>query len=352
MGKRKKSKALSFTNEPYVLGGTAIPPGTRQHVEIPLARLPSETWLHLPTEVVNGAHAGPRLWLSAAIHGDELNGVEVIREVLDTVNPEEMHGVLVAVPIVNVFGFLNQSRYLPDRRDLNRSFPGSAGGSLASRIAHIVMSEVVSKCTHGIDLHTGSNHRTNLPQIRANLKHAETLRCAEAFAAPVMMHAETRDGSLRQAANKLGVPVLVYEAGEPLRFEEDAIQAGVQGTLRVMAALGMISGDQAPVDPVEPSVHIGKSTWIRARRGGIMRLQSRLGQRVAKREVLATIADAFGRYAKKIRAPQAGIIIGHTNNPLVQQGDGLFNLAMDATAEDSTPVDVTAPVEEQDLAKS
>ncbi len=332
MAKKNKAKARTFTNEPYRFGSEVIPPGERRHVQIPLARLPSETWLHLPAEVVNGAHAGPRLWLSAAIHGDELNGVEVIREVLNKIDAEEMHGVLVAVPIVNVFGFLNQSRYLPDRRDLNRSFPGSAGGSLAARIAHIFMSEVVSKCTHGIDLHTGSNHRTNLPQIRANLNHSETRRCAEAFGAPVIMHAEMRDGSLRQAANKLKVPVLVYEAGEPLRFEENAIQTGVQGTLRMMAALGMLPKDQTPPPPPKPSTVVQKSTWVRARRGGIFRLETKLGQHVTRRQVLAHIADAFGRDAKKVRAPQDGIIIGHTNNPLANQGDGLFNLAIETTA--------------------
>lgn len=335
----KKSQSAARTphsNEAFQLGNSEVSPGKRQHLEIPLARLPSETWLSLPAEVVNGAHAGPRLWLSAAIHGDELNGVEIIRQVLDLLQPEQLHGVVVAVPIVNVFGFVNQSRYLPDRRDLNRCFPGNLSGSLASRVARIFMTEVVQKCTHGVDLHTGSNHRTNLPQIRGNLKHAETVRCAQAFAAPITLHAEMRDGSLRQAATRLGVPVLVYEAGEPLRFEETAIRVGVDGILRLMNSLEMLHEHEPAPQPAETTL-VSKTTWVRARRGGILRLQAKLGDRVAKKQVLGQIADAFGRDAFKVRAPESGIIIGHTNNPLVNQGDGLFNLALELATGELAP---------------
>ena len=220
------------------IGGTPCPPGASTHVELPVGRLPTETWLKVPVEVVRGREPGPALWLTAAIHGDELNGVEVIRRVLSKVTPEKLRGTLIAVPIVNVFGFNARSRYLPDRRDLNRSFPGSAGGSLASQLAHLLMTEVVRHADVGLDLHTGSDHRFNWPQIRADLGDPETLRLAEAFGAPVTMFSAVRDGSLRGAATALGKPVLLYEAGEPLRFDGESLEVGARGVLNVMRALG------------------------------------------------------------------------------------------------------------------
>ena len=186
-----------------------VPPGKSRHIDIPVSRLPTQTLLSLPVKVVNGIQPGAKLWLSAAIHGDELNGVEIIRQVLDRIDAQKLRGTLITVPIVNVFGFIDQSRYLPDRRDLNRSFPGSETGSLASRLANLFLREVVDKSTHGIDLHTAAIHRTNLPQIRCNLKDGETYNFAKAFNAPIMLHSDTRDGSLRRAATKKGIPVLL-----------------------------------------------------------------------------------------------------------------------------------------------
>lgn len=305
------------------IGSVTVRPGQRQRVEIPVSRLPTETWLAIPVEVVCGTQSGPCLWLSAAVHGDELNGVEIIRQVLRRLNPQTMSGTLIAVPIVNVFGFIQQSRYLPDRRDLNRSFPGSSRGSMAARLAQLFMKQVVEQCTHGIDLHTGSNCRTNWPQIRGNLRDAETRRCAELFAAPVMMHAETRDGSLRQAATNRDIHVLLFEAGEPLRFDSEAIRTGVDGVQRVMAGLQMILG--AP-PAAQQSVELTKSRWIRAARGGILRLDAQLGQWVKKRERLGVIADVFGDEQVRVIAPQAGMIIGQSTNPLVNQGDGIINI--------------------------
>jgi predicted deacylase len=318
--------------EPILIGDARIEPGTRLRLKLPVARLPTETWMSLPIEVVHGQSAGPRLWLSAAVHGDEINGVEIIRQVLEYLDPARLAGTVIAVPIVNVFGFIQQSRYLPDQRDLNRSFPGGPRGSLASRLAHLVMSEVVSQCTHGIDLHTGSHHRANLPQIRANLHDAETRRCAEAFAAPVMMHAETRDGSLRQAATASGIHVLLYEAGEPLRFDPLAIRLGVEGVLRVMAALAMCELP-SELAPPRPSTEVFHATWIRARRGGILRLDAQLGDRVEAGQRLGVIADAFGDNSVPVRAPFAGAIIGATSNPLVHPGDGILNLAAEEPGE-------------------
>ena len=225
-----------------------------------------------------------------------------------------------------MFGFIEQSRYLPDRRDLNRSFPGSPRGSLAARLADLFMKQVVSRCTHGIDLHTAADSRTNLPQIRANLKDPETERCARAFGAPAMIHASTRDGSLREAATKRGIAVLLYEGGEALRFNPDAIEVGVQGILRVMAMLEMY---QSPIEPPpKPSLSVAKSQWVRASRSGILRLQIKLGQQVEKKQSLGAIADPFGETTSHMYAPCKGLVIGYSQNPLVNQGDAIVHLAI------------------------
>lgn len=312
---------------PIIIGGTTVAPGTEQHIDLPVARLPTQTMLSLPVRVLNGQSEGPHLWLSAAIHGDELNGVEIIRQVLAQINLQTLRGALIAVPIVNLFGFIEQSRYLPDRRDLNRSFPGSARGSLASRLAHLFMKEVVSHCSHGIDLHTASHHRINLPQIRANLDNPETYRCARAFAAPAMIHANTRDGSLRQAAAKQGISVLLYEAGEALRFDPQAIAIGVNGVLQVMAALEMLTPTH-PASSLPASLESRSTKWVRAPRSGILHLQIELGQAVSQRQHLGYIADAFGDTTRKILAPCHGVVIGYTQNPLVSQGDGIVHIAI------------------------
>lgn len=310
-----------------------IPPGRSQIIEIPVSRLPTQTVLSLPITVVNGIKPGPKLWLSAAIHGDELNGVEIIRQVLEKVKPETLRGTLFAVPIVNVFGFIEQSRYLPDRRDLNRSFPGSETGSLASRLANLFMREIVNQCTHGIDLHTAAIHRVNLPQIRANLEDKATYEVAKAFGTEVIIHASTRDGSLRQAATKKGIPILLYEAGEALRFDNQAIATGVEGIFRVMNCLEMSNfSPPAPSVPTE----VSQSKWIRASRGGIFHLAVQLGETVQKKQRLGFITDAFGQKIQWISASVSGIVISYILNPLVNQGDAIVHIAITDSTINST----------------
>ena len=212
-----------------------MPAGTRRLVDLPISKLSNHTPVTLPVHVLHGARPGPAMFVSAAIHGDELNGVEIIRRVLKTVQPGAIAGTLLAIPVVNAYGFIGRSRYLPDRRDLNRAFPGSAQGSLAARLAHLFLKEVVSRCQVGIDLHTAAVHRVNLPQIRADFAHHPRSRdLAEAFGAPVVLESPERSGSLRRAARDMGCNVLVYEGGEGLRFDEFAIEAGVDGIANVM----------------------------------------------------------------------------------------------------------------------
>jgi predicted deacylase len=307
-----------------LVGGTPIQAGSSRRIEIPVARLPTRNMLHLPVTVVHGAHKGARIWLNAAVHGDEINGVEIIRRVVEKLNPKRLHGTIVALPVVNVFGFVAESRYLPDRRDLNRSFPGSRGGSLAAQIAHLFLKEVVGPCQVGVDLHTGAQHRTNLPQIRADLEDARTRRLARAFGAPVVLHSKLREGSLRQAATRRGARVLVYEAGESLRFDTEAIRVGVQGILRLMATLKMRSpGRTATRDkPTE----IWGSRWVRAPRSGLLHLDVGLGDEVSARQPLGRVVDVLGDQTRPLTSPGEGIVLGLSRNPVVNRGDGILHL--------------------------
>ncbi|MES9959552.1 MAG: succinylglutamate desuccinylase/aspartoacylase family protein [Sedimenticola sp.] len=309
------------------IGDFEVAPGKRSNINLPVADLYTHTPLDMPVYVINGKHAGPRLFITAAIHGDELNGVEIIRRLLRTKLLNRLKGTLVAVPMVNVFGVLNHSRYLPDRRDLNRSFPGAGKGSMASRLASLLMREVVSKCTHGIDIHTGAIHRSNLPHIRANLDEAETARLARAFGVPVLVNANLRDGSLRLASSELEIPTLLYEAGEALRFDEMSIRAGVTGVLNVMRELGMLPKHAMTKHRSHTPVEARSTFWVRSPQGGILRTHVRLGEKVTSETRLATISDPFGDNEQIVTSPYLGIVLGRTSLPLVNEGDGLFHIA-------------------------
>lgn len=312
-------------SDPLAVLGKSVAPGTKERLELFVSSLSTGTPLTVPVIVAHGRLSGPTLLLSAAIHGDEINGVEVCRRVLERIDPFALHGTLIAVPVVNVFGFITQSRYLPDRRDLNRSFPGSPKGSLASRLAHLFLERVVSLCDIGIDFHTGSGGRRNLPQIRANLKDEATRQIAQVFGAPVCVQARERAKSLRSVAAESGKPMLLFEGGEVLRFEEDVISIGVAGTLRVMKHLGMLP--MLAVEQCAASLLARDGGWIRSTRGGILHLDVALGQTVQRHDVLATITDMFGTVRGKVVAHDNGMVIGHVTNPLVSRGDALVHLA-------------------------
>ncbi len=309
----------------FEIGPIRVRPGQTKAVSLPITRLVTGADVDLPVRVVHGREDGPTVWIDAAIHGDEAVGVEVVRQVLAEIDPKTLRGTLIAVPIVNVLGFMTGDRYLPDRRDLNRSFPGSARGSLASRIAHLMMTEVVAKCDVGIDLHTGSDRRTNLPQIRADLEDPRTRELAEAFAAPVMLHARLRDGSLRAAAREAGATVLLYEAGEAWRMDGWAIDAGVRGVRRVLASLGMT--DPVEEDPPAPSQASFRSSWVRARGTGMLHLEVALGEHVVEGQRLGGLFDSFGKRVRLVHAERAGVVIGRTEAPVVNSGDAVVHVA-------------------------
>ena len=312
-------------NEPFLIAGKEIRPGTREIIDFPLPPLSTHSDLNMPVHVIHGKRSGPCLLVCAALHGDEINGIEIIRRLVGLKSLSNLRGTLIAIPIVNVYGFIHMSRYLPDRRDLNRSFPGSEKGSLAARLANLFMQEIISRATHGIDLHTAAIHRDNFPQIRACLDHEGTLALAEAFKAPLIIDAPLRPGTIREAAVALGVPWLVYEAGEALRFDEVSIRGGVRGIVNVMREIGMLRKSLSKKTFVPRTVK--SNFWIRAPQSGILRLTVKLGACVNQGDTLGYVSDPYGGNQTQIIAPNTGIIIGRTNLPLVHEGDALVHLA-------------------------
>ncbi len=311
----------------FKVGGERIAPGETKIVNIHIASLYDYTELNMPVKVIRSKEPGPKLFISAAIHGDEINGVEVIRRLLKKKVIKKIKGTLIVVPIVNVFGFNNKSRYLPDRRDLNRSFPGSKDGSLASRLAHCFMTEVVANCTHGIDMHTGAQNRYNLPQIRACLDDQQTKELSLAFGVPVVLDSKLRDSSMREAALKKKKTILLYEGGEALRFNEEAIRRGVDGCLRVMSKIGML-----PENAEKPQkghlAYISRVTkWVRAPHSGLVRMVKKTGDSVREGEKVGFVYGPLDRQEYPILSDVSGIIIGLSTIPLVNQGDAIFHVA-------------------------
>lgn len=316
----------------FSIAGQHIKPGQSQQVELKTASLYDFTPMNIPMQVMHGKKEGPVLFVCAAIHGDEINGVNIAQRLLQHKRLRTLRGTLIVMPIVNVFGFNTKSRYLPDRRDLNRSFPGARDGSLAAQLAHILMEEVISKATHCIDLHTGAIHRSNLPQIRGCFRDKETTRLAEAFRAPVMINSDIRDGSLREAAGERNIPTLLFEGGEALRFDESVSRVGLKGIIYVMEAIGMLAARTQSKHHFE-SFHARSSHWLRAPHSGIMMARKKLGDSVKKGEVLGMITDPFGEHHFEIHAKYDGIVIGMSTLPLFNRGDAAFHVATFENAE-------------------
>ncbi len=308
------------------IAGVSIDPGSRQSIDIPLPSFYTHSAASMPVHVVHGRKPGPCLLVCAAIHGDEINGVEIIRRILTHKLIDKIQGTLIAIPVVNVFGFVSKSRYLPDRRDLNRAFPGSESGSMAARLANTLMTEIIPHCSHVIDLHTGAVNRENLPQIRAKLSDEPVIEAmARAFGVPVILNANLVEGTFRAAACEQDIPVILYEAGEALRFEEVAIRAGVKGVFGVMSHLGM---RRKNVKHKETKALIANaSQWLRAGQSGILRSLVASGSKVEAGEVLAHINDPLGENSETLLSPIAGIVIGKTNLPLVFEGEAVFHIA-------------------------
>ena len=324
------------SSESIRIGDVDVAPGYRTQVDLPIADLSIHVPMVMPVHVINGAEDGPVLFVSAAIHGDELNGVEIIRRIIKLAVLRRLRGALIAVPIVNVPGFLSLSRYLPDRRDLNRSFPGSAKGSLAARLAEMFVDQILSNATHGIDLHTGAVHRENYPQIRVDLGNPAAEPMARAFGAPLVVNSASREGSLRDTADKRDVPVIVYEAGEALRFDETSIRTGLWGVIGVMEHLGMLPTRKRGSESKAPVI-LRESSWVRAPASGVVRMRQPIGAEVEDGELLAVVSDPLGETESEIKSPMEGVIVGRTNLPLAHEGDALFHIGYTEEAEHGTP---------------
>lgn len=321
----------------------------RASVTLPVSTLPDHTPVGLSVQVIHGKRPGPTMFVSAAVHGDEVIGVEIVRRLLRTPQLDALRGTLLVVPVVNSFGFLARSRYLPDRRDLNRCFPGSTRGSLGSRLAHIFLRDVVLRCDFGIDLHSAAEHRTNLPQIRVTPRDRVTARMARAFGAPVILTSSLREGSLRGEAAARGTPVLLYEAGEGLRFDEFGVRVGVAGILRVMRDEGMLAA-KGIARARTPSLICRASAWLRAPVGGLLRTFRAEGEIVEEGDVLAAVSDPSGEVETELLAPGPGILIGRAVLPVVNEGDAVFHLAeLSPSANEDTVDALTAQLDADPL---
>lgn len=299
-------------------------PGTSEKVHICVPKLYGYGALHMRAVIFRGVEDGPRLLVTAGIHGDEINGAEIARQLMLALDPAELWGGVVVMPMVNVYGLVSCSRYLPDRKDLNRAFPGAAAGSLAARLAHKVMRSAVEGATHLVDLHSASLNRANLPQIRAHLEDAATADCARGFGAPALIHGSEVNGSLREAAREAGVTALLYEAGASARFNGEAITTGVQGILRLMRHLGMREDVSLPAAP-EPAV-LTRTTWERAPEGGFFHTQVHAGDRVREGQELGFVCDCAGDNLQYLHASIGGIVLGATVDPRVNRGDAVVHI--------------------------
>jgi predicted deacylase len=308
---------------PLRFAGTLVGEGETADIRLKVAESYTAEPVSIPLTVVRGG-AGPTVFITATVHGDELIGVGILRSLLNDWSFDELAGTLIAVPVANVPGFLALDRRLPDRRDLNRSFPGSRAGSLASRLAEVLFREVVRKSDFGIDLHTAGAERANYPQVRGDLSQPHVGALAAAFGCPLIVDTPGPERSLRRTAVNAGVPTIVYEAGSPLRFERPFIEIGVQGILNVLRSLGMLPGAvrQPPL-----SLVLRRTRWVRATAGGIVDLKVELGQPLRRGDPISIHTNPFGRGRSVLASPRHGVVLGLTQIPLVHPGDAVCHMA-------------------------
>ena len=317
-----EAKALKPKGRLKLLGAE-VPPGTRKRVIWTSGAAMEGFASPAPVIVLNGKGPGPVLCLTAAVHGDELNGIEVVRRVLDDIEVEDLNGAVIGVPIVNIQGFYRGTRYLPDRRDLNRYFPGNPRGSAATRMAHSFFTEIVRQCSALIDLHTGSLNRTNLPQVRADLRSPQVERLTRAFGATVVLHSVGDRGSLRRAASEAGIPAVTFEMGEPMRVQPEQVEHGAKAVETLMYSLGMTRERRYWGDP-EPVYYASK--WVRVDHGGILFSDVALGERVSEGELLGVVTDPISNQQYRVYAPTGGRILGMALNQVVLPGFAAYRI--------------------------
>ena len=318
-----------------VLGGHTVPPGSRASIDLPVGNITSHAPVILPVQVRRGRKDGPCLLVTAGLHGDELNGPEIVRRLLRSPALRRLRGTLLAVPVLNLPAFLARSRYLPDRRDLNRCFPGAAFGSLGARLAKVVTSELLPHCDAVIDLHTGAINRPNLPQIRVSPKDPGSMKLAKAFGAPVITVAQVREGSFRGTCYNLGKSAILFESGEAARLEAATIRFGLRGITAVLRRLRMLPPRKGLEEMKTTAVVCYKSSWERSPAFGLFTPLVQLGRAVTGDALLGFVADPLSGEEIPVRASREGIVIGRTNEGLVDEGDALVHVAVASDASEA-----------------
>lgn len=299
--------------------------GETVDLRLPISQTYASDPLGIPIRIIRAAAPGPVLAVTAAVHGDEINGTGIIHELMYARRPELLRGTLILVPVVDLFGFETHSRYMPDRRDLNRCFPGAKGGSLSRRMAWAFFNKVVRCCTYLLDLHSAARGRTNFPNVRADTSCEGCRRLAEAFGCELIVHGKGPEGGLRRAAVAAGVPAIILEAGEPLKMEPTVLEIGIRGILNVLKDLGMVAGSQ--VRPPYQAL-VNKTTWLRAKAGGLLRFHVSPGEIVGAGQPISTNYSVFGEQQNVLRAPIEGIVLGMTTMPVVKPGEPVCHLAV------------------------
>jgi hypothetical protein len=309
----------------FTIAGTTVRRGETRDVRLQVSQRYTGDFVTLPVRVIRAAASGPTVFVTATVHGDELNGMGVVHELMFGTPPPLARGVLVLVPVLNIFGFETHDRYMPDRRDLNRSFPGMETGSLSSRLAHLITREIVKPADYGIDLHSAAAPRTNFPNVRGDLRNREVRRMATAFGCELMVNGPGPEKSLRREATKAGCPTIAVEAGEPGKIEPGVLEIGVRGVENVLKELGMLPGE-----PIRPAyqVRVEKATWVRAEVGGILRFHIAPGEPVEAGQPIATNVSVFGQEQNVLRSPVAGIVLGMTTLPTVKPGEPVCHIAI------------------------
>lgn len=322
----KKNKQIKLFNE-------TVAPGQSKTIYLDIAKLHTATQLNIPVIVERAKDSGPTVLITAGLHGDEINGVEIVRQLVAQGLNCPSKGTIICIPIVNVFGFVTRSRAFPDGRDLNRVFPGSKSGSLASRFAHEIMTEILPLADYCIDFHTGGAQRFNAPQIRIEFENPKLVELAAVFNAPFTVNSKNMAKTFRNSCDKLGIPLLLFEGGKSDDINPDVSRHGLEGVKRVLSHLGMLCESTEPTPASAPSCFVDSSVWVRAKVSGLFHNQVSIGQKVAKDTVLAFITDPYGKMSKKIKAPAKGYVININHSPIVYQGDAIYHLAHEMLTE-------------------
>lgn len=315
-----------MSNKPFILLGKEIPKGKRTVLDLEVAKLHTRTTVKVPVIVERAKKAGPVILLLAGLHGDEVNGVAIVREIMSQKLNKPLKGTIICIPVFNIFGYLIQTREFPDGRDLNRMFPGSQNGSLASQFAYQFIEHIAPFTDYVIDFHTGGGDRDNVAQIRCNSAESDTMKLASIFNPPFVLHSNYIAKSLRETLNKMGKTVLLFEGGKSKSFDPVIIKHGVRGTKNVLSHLGFIN---EPIQETEKSIYLKKSKWVRASYSGMFKILIENGTFVKKKEILGVILDPFGDFKKRVYAPFDGYVFCINKTPIVNKGDALFHISFE-----------------------